>query len=106
MLATPRRIVEGDRLIRAGRPWSWSWDFMLGRDTWGSTLGLVGLGAIAKAVVKPRQRLLDGRRPTGSPSARLALEKELGVRYVSFDELLAESDIVSLHCPLRRRRST
>ena len=48
MLATPRRIVEGDRLIRAGRPWSWSWDFMLGRDAWGSTLGLVGLGAIAQ----------------------------------------------------------
>ena len=100
MLATPRRIVEGDRLIRAGRPWSWSWDFMLGRDTWGSTLGLVGLGSIAKAVVK-RARGFSMDVVYWKPErADPALEKELGVRYVSFDELLETSDIVSLHCPL------
>jgi glyoxylate reductase len=100
MLATPRRIVEGDRLIRAGRPWSWSWDFMLGRDTWGSTLGLVGLGAIAKAVVKRARGFSMDVIYWKPERADAAVEKELGVRYVSFDELLASSDIVSLHCPL------
>ena len=82
MLATPRRIVEGDRLIRAGRPWSWSWDFMLGRDTWGSTLGLVGLGAIAKAVVKRAQGFSMDVVYWKPERADAALEKELGVRYV------------------------
>jgi len=100
MLATPRRIVEGDRLIRAGRPWSWSWDFMLGRDTWGSTLGLVGLGAIAKAVVKRAKGFSMDVIYWKPERAAAALEKELGVRYVTFDELLERSDIVSLHCPL------
>ena len=100
MLATPRRIVEGDRLIRAGRPWSWSWDFMLGRDAWGSTLGLVGLGAIAKAVVKRSKGFSMDVIYWKPEPADAAVEKELGVRYVSFDELLERSDILSLHCPL------
>jgi glyoxylate reductase len=100
MLATPRRIVEGDRLIRAGRPWSWSWDFMLGRDAWGSTLGIVGLGAIAKAVVRRAKGFSMKVIYTKPERADEALEQELGVRYVSFDELLETSDIVSLHCPL------
>ena len=100
ILATPRRIVEGDRLIRAGRPWSWSWDFMLGRDAWGSTLGLVGLGAIAKAVVRRAKGFQMDVVYWKPERADEALEQELGVRYVTFDELLERSDIVSLHCPL------
>ncbi len=100
MLATPRRIVEGDRLIRAGRPWSWSWDFMLGRDAWGSTLGLIGLGAIAQAVVRRAKGFSMDVVYSKPDRADPAVERELGVRYVSFDELLASSDIVSLHCPL------
>jgi glyoxylate reductase len=100
MLATPRRIVEGDRLIRAGRPWSWSWDFMLGRDTWGSTLGLLGLGSIAKAVVRRSKGFSMDVIYWKPERADAATERELGVRYVTFDELLDSSDIVSLHCPL------
>jgi glyoxylate reductase len=100
MLATPRRIVEGDRLIRAGRPWSWSWDFMLGRDAWGSTLGLIGLGAIAQAVVRRAKGFSMDVVYSKPEPADPAVERELGVRYLSFDELLASSDIVSLHCPL------
>jgi glyoxylate reductase len=103
ILATPRRIVEGDRLIRAGRPWSWSWDFMLGRDAWGSTLGLVGLGAIAKAVVRRAKGFQMDVVYWKPERADEALEQELGVRYVTFDELLERSDIVSLHCPLNDR---
>jgi glyoxylate reductase len=100
MLATPRRIVEGDRLIRAGRPWSWSWDFMLGRDVWGSTLGLIGLGAIAQAVVRRAKGFSMDVVYSKPDRADPAVEHELGVRYLPFDELLASSDIVSLHCPL------
>ncbi len=52
ILAGMRRVAEGDRLIRAQRPWQLRWDFMLGRDAWGSTLGIVGLGAIGQAVAR------------------------------------------------------
>ena len=101
MLATPRRIVEGDRLIRAGRPWSWSWDFMLGRDAWGSTLGLVGLGAIAQGGREARQGLLDGRRLLGSPSAPTPRSRRSSASATSRStSCSSRSDIVSLHCPL------
>jgi lactate dehydrogenase-like 2-hydroxyacid dehydrogenase len=103
ILATPRRIVEGDRLIRAGRPWTWSWDFMLGQDVWGSELGLVGLGAIAQAVARRARGFGMRIRYCKPQRADEALERELGAEYVPFGELLERSDIVSLHCPLTER---
>jgi glyoxylate reductase len=94
MLAVRRRVVEGDALVRAGR-WgtSWSESPFLGRDLSGSTLGIVGLGRIGAAVATRAaafdMRVLFHRRShTDDP------------RYRELDELLRETDVVSLHTPL------
>jgi glyoxylate reductase len=95
ILAVRRRVVSSDRVVRDGS-WSSAWadpDF-LGRDLAGSTLGIVGLGRIGRAVAK-RARAFDmrvlhtSRRPVGSEAERRELE-----------ELLAEADVVTLHVPL------
>ena len=94
VLATRRRIVEGDRLVREGR-WDspWSEGPFLGRDLAGATLGIVGMGRIGAAVAKRAgpfgMRVLHHRRThTGDPG------------YRGLDDLLRESDVVSLHLPL------
>src|SRR5882757_4710043 len=50
ILAATRRLGEGERLIRAGRPWQWGMGFMLGHDLRGARLGIVGLGGIGSRV--------------------------------------------------------
>jgi glyoxylate reductase len=90
-----RRVSEGDRLVRAQRPWILGPGFMLGRGLVDAVFGIVGLGRIGLAVarlVEPfgARVVYAGRRDVpGVPYPRLALE-----------ELLATADIVSLHCPL------
>jgi glyoxylate reductase len=89
ILAARRRVVEGDGRVRAGE-WTGSWaDGFLAEELTGSTLGIVGLGRIGSAV------------------ARRAEGFELGVRSVrsrdggdALDELLAASDVVTMHVPL------
>ncbi|MEZ5570483.1 MAG: D-glycerate dehydrogenase [Halioglobus sp.] len=98
LLAAARRVAEGDRYIRGGnwRPDNrWSPDFFLGKDVSGSTLGIVGLGAIGQAVA--RRALGFGMRVIGwTPSNRAVPE----VDSVSLDELLLRSDFVSIHLAL------
>jgi glyoxylate reductase len=94
MLAARRRLVEGDRLVRA-RGWRGSWaDSFLGEELTGSTLGIVGFGRIGQAVARRARgfelRVLYTRR-TPAPS-------DLG-EYRELDDLLRESDVVSIHAP-------
>ena len=94
MLAARRRVVEGDRLVRA-REWRSSWaDSFLGEELSGSTLGIVGLGRIGQAVARRARgfelRVLYTRR-TREPS-------DLG-EFRELDDLLRESDVVTLHAP-------
>jgi glyoxylate reductase len=100
LLAAARRLGEGERLIRAGRPWAWGLDFMLGRELRGKRLGIVGLGAIG-ALVGRRARAFGveiayANRRAADP----ALVAELGAERLELDELLASSELVSLHTPL------
>jgi glyoxylate reductase len=95
ILAVRRQVVEGDRLVRAGG-WSGSWsEGGLAEEVTGSTLGIVGLGRIGSAVARRARgfelRVLYTRR--------LRADSDLGERR-ELDELLAESDVVSLHLPL------
>ena len=98
ILATARRVVEGDAEMRGGRFPGWGPFYMLGGDVSGRTLGLVGPGRIAAAVAERAHGfkmplLYTGRRPSPALDA-------LGARRVPLDQLLAESDFVSLHVPL------
>jgi glyoxylate reductase len=101
MLAVARRMVEGDRLVRAGVfPGSQS-NQLAGAFVCGKTLGLVGGGGrIGKAVARRAagfaMRVLYWS-PRRKPEAE---EREAGVVYAPLDELLAGSDFVSLHSPL------
>ena len=100
VLAARRRLGEGERLVRAGRPWKWGMSFMLGHDLRGKRLGIVGLGAIG-ALVARRGRAFGMEIVYHSrheaPAARVA---ELEAERLPLDELLATADVVSLHCPL------
>ena len=95
-----RRITEGDRLVRAEGFPPWSTSFLLGKRVHRATLGVVGLGRIGQAVARRARgfemRVLYASR-TRAPET---IERALGAEHRSLDELLSESDVVSLHAPL------
>jgi glyoxylate reductase len=99
MLSAGRNIVEGDRIVRAGEWPAWRPDFLLGKEMQGSTLGLVGLGAIGEAVAR-RARGFGMRILYYSRTRKPDTEAALGVEYAALDGLLAASDIVSIHVSL------
>jgi glyoxylate reductase len=94
ILAVRRRLVEGDKLVRSGR-WRGSYaDAVLGRELTGSTLGIIGLGRIGAAVAR-RARGFDLRVLY---TQRRRTETDLG-EYRELDDLLRESDVVTIHAP-------
>ncbi|MGC9400198.1 MAG: 2-hydroxyacid dehydrogenase [Anaerolineae bacterium] len=99
LMSAARRLSEGVDYVRAGRWTTWGPRLLLGRDVWGATLGIVGLGRIGAAMAR-RGHGFEMRVLTTGPHRKPDLEAELGVEYVPLDELLAASDYVSLHCPL------
>lgn len=100
MIAVARRMIEGDRLVRAGKfPGSQS-NHLAGTLVHGKTIGLVGGGGrIGKATAR-RAKGFGMRLIYWSPRPKLEAEKELGMERVPLDRLLRESDFVSLHPPL------
>lgn len=103
LLAVTRRLGEGERLLRSREPWSFHLSFMLGTGLQGKTLGIVGLGEIGQAVAR-RARAFGMRIAyTGRNRVDEQVETELDARYLSMADLLRESDVVSLHCPLTER---
>jgi len=99
MLAVARRMVEGDRSVRASRfPGSQS-NHLAGAWVYGKTLGLVSAGRIGQATAR-RARGFNMRIVYWGPRRKPDAERELGMEYVPLDRLLAEADFVSLHQPL------
>ena len=102
ILATSRRIVEGDRLVREHRFAGWKPDLLTGPSLKEKNLGIIGLGRIGRAVAKRAQAfgmkvIYHNRKPLLTEE-----EEKLGVKYRSLEELLKESDFVSIHVPLTR----
>lgn len=100
ILGSARRIAEGDRMVREGRFSFWAPFHFLGRDVSGKTLGIIGMGRIGKAVARRARGfqmpiLYFNRNPLDKDE-----EEELNARYVTLNNLLGESDFVSLHIPL------
>ena len=98
ILAVARRILEGDRLVRAGGFSGWRPDLLLGRGLQGKTLGIVGPGRIGKATAR-RARAFGMEVISHGRSARDSSDPD-DPRRVSFEHLLFSSDFVSLHVPL------
>ena len=100
ILAATRRIAEGDRLVRSGRDWNWGMGFMLGSGLQGRLLGIVGLGGIGRRVAQRARAFgmeiaYHQRNPVPAE-----VETALGAERMPLERLLAEADVLSLHCPL------
>lgn len=98
LLALTRRVIEGDRLVRAGGFAGWDPNLLLGTDLKGKTLGVVGPGRIGRAVARRAKAFGMGVIAFGR-SPRDEADPDDPPR-VSFEELLRRSDVVSLHLPL------
>jgi glyoxylate reductase len=99
LLASARRIAEGDSLTRTGGFTGWEPGMLLGRAVRGATLGILGAGRIGQAVAR-RSAGFDMRVIYTSPRRWPEGEQTLGAQSVSLEQLLAESDFLSLHAPL------
>ncbi len=100
LMATARRLIEGDRYVRDGKFLQWEYMLLLGGDVHGKTLGVVGFGRIGRAVA--RRALGFGMRVLyqDAMAASAEVEAELRASRVDLPTLLRESDFVSLHTPL------
>jgi glyoxylate reductase len=93
LMATARRVVEGDKFTRSGRWKTWELMGFTGQDVHGATLGIVGLGRIGAAIAR-RSRGFEMPLVYHNRRRSEALERELGATYASLDDLLRQSDFV------------
>jgi glyoxylate reductase len=101
MLAVARRMVEGDRLVRAGKFPGGQSRHLLGSIVHGKTVGLIGGGGLIGKAVARRARGFDMRVLYSTPRRKPeSEEREAGLTFVPLDQLLRESDFVSIHSPL------
>ena len=99
LLASARRVVEGHNFMLEGKFRGWEPMLLLGKEVYGATIGIIGAGRIGQAV---------GRRAKGfgmrilyfSRTRKPEFERETGAKFAALEELLRESDFISLHVPL------
>ena len=100
ILAVPRRLTEGERLLRAGKWTGWSPTWMLGHRVSGKRLGIVGMGRIGQAVARRARAFGMSIHYHNRRRLHPDIETELEATYhESLDQMLARMDIISVHCP-------
>ena len=101
ILSVPRRLVEGDRISRAGKFKGWTPTYHLGHRVRGKRLGIIGMGRIGQAVARRAHAFglevhYHNRRPVSSP-----IEEALSATYwADLEAMLPNIDILSINCPL------
>ncbi|ARJ66700.1 D-glycerate dehydrogenase [Magnetospirillum sp. ME-1] len=100
ILSVPRRIAEGERLIRSGDWKGWSPTHMLGHRIWGKRLGIIGMGRIGQAVARRAKAFGMSIHYHNRKRVHPDIETELEATYwESLDQMLARMDVVTVHCP-------
>jgi len=101
LLAVPRRLIEGARILSEGESWSgWSPTWMLGKRIWGKRLGIIGMGRIGTAVARRARAFGLAIHYHNRRRVDDATEAELEATYWdSLDQMLARMDIISVNCP-------
>ena len=94
LMAAARRVGEGERFLRAGRPWIWGPLMMLGQDVHHKTMGIVGFGRIGQAVARRAKGF--GMRVIYADAYRLPaeVEAETGATRMELNDLLEQADFV------------
>jgi len=100
ILAVPRRLSEGERLVRKGDWRGWSPTFMLGHRIWGKRLGIIGMGRIGTAVARRAKAFGLSIHYHNRNKVAPEIEAELEATYWdSLDQMLTRMDIISVNCP-------
>lgn len=99
LFSVARRIVEGDTFTREGKFKGWAPMLMLGQDVSNKTLGIIGAGRIGAAFAL-KSKGFNMNVLYADEKQNEILERELGAKKVSFDELIKKSDYISIHVPL------
>jgi len=102
LLATARRLFEGSELIQQDKWRGWAPKQLLGQDLSHKTLGIVGMGRIGEAMAK-RALGFDMKIVYHNRTQKVDAEKRLQANYLSLEELLKQSDFISLHTPLTKQ---
>ncbi|WP_163527859.1 2-hydroxyacid dehydrogenase [Halobacillus ihumii] len=98
LMATARRLTEADQFLRAGHWKTWSPFLLTGQDIFESTLGIIGLGQIGKAVAR-RAKGFNMNVLYYNRSRKFEAEEELGINYADFNTVLKQSDFLCILVP-------
>jgi glyoxylate reductase len=100
ILATMRRLVEGDRLVRSGQWSGWAPTSMLGMRPAGKRLGIVGMGRIGQAVARRALTFGFSIHYHNRKQLHADIEEQFGATFwSSLDQMLAHMDVISVNCP-------
>ncbi len=100
LLAAPRRLTEGNRLVRDGSWQGWAPTSMLGQRIWGKRLGIIGMGRIGQAVARRALGFGLTIHYHNRKRVHAEIEEELDATWwESLDQMLAHMDLITIHCP-------
>jgi glyoxylate reductase len=101
ILAVSRQVIQGHELV-VHKQWKYGWDphLLLGSDVHGATIGILGLGRIGAAVARRAKGFEMNIIYHNRHSRNFQFEEQVGAKHVAMEELLEESDFLSLHCSL------